>query len=108
MPAKTKGEHGSCRCMRGPASPLGRSTIFTTPGLLRGCPESLRGFPRCSLIGKRRRLLGFVRPEPPQHEVEHTHLHGGLTGGRQPLIVLAVPPISPEPSQCPLHHPAPM
>ena len=53
-------------------------------------------------------LLGDIGSEPSQHEVDHAHLQGSCTRGRQPLIVLAIPPISSQPSEGALDHPAPM
>src|SRR5437660_11457692 len=90
-----------------PASPPATASAWPTR-LLESIRKVLRSFPGFSARGTSGYLLGFIGSEPSQHEVDHAHLHSGVTRGRQPLIVLAVPPISSQPGEGALDHPAPI
>src|SRR6516225_12408036 len=43
--------------------------------------------------------------QPPQHEAHGAYQNHALAGIRPPLVILAVPPTTPHPSEGPLHHP---
>src|SRR5215207_1773203 len=45
--------------------------------------------------------------QPPRHEPRHRRVDEGLSGGAQPLVVFAHPPVVADPRECALHHPPP-
>src|SRR5918994_2699471 len=45
--------------------------------------------------------------KPPYHETGNRHIDERFSGGAQPLVVLAHPPVLVQPREGALHHPAP-
>src|SRR3954465_4176773 len=61
--------------------------------------------------GRYERLLSnfllFVR-QPPEHHARHGGVEQHLAGLDETLVIAAHAPVSPDPGECPLHHPTPL
>src|SRR5215211_1099783 len=74
---------------------------FSTPRLF-SCPDSL-SFREVRI---RNCLKILSTSQPPYHQPCHRRIDERFSGGAQPLVILAHPPVLREPGEGPLHYPS--